>query len=425
MWFKIWIFLTFTTCQILAADISLSNQEANENERLGKVLPIFQVVRFPNDVCTGSTRNGTCYTAEECSSKSGTNEGSCASGFGVCCVFKASCGGTITANNSYIVQSAVTTLTSPCTYKVCPCSTDICRIRYDFTTNTLANQDGSFTAVASTAATTATAPLPSASQVSHSAGSCIIDQMSISAPGSVGSPIICGTNGGQHMIIDSTGTECQTVNVNIGASTTVSRTWDIYVTQFTCGQQDISGPPGCLQFYTGATGLIKNFGFPSSYSGTAAPPAASTHLADQLYSVCMRREKGMCYICYAPWYINGAMGTFGLSQATAIDDSDSLVGSDCIDDYITIPMGTTAAIAAITTPVAGLNRYCGRNLNTVRARMDAASVCSRAYPFTLKVRTDDHEDCIDTALKKANICEYNGLPSGTLGFALGFEQKSC
>ena len=27
------------------------------------VLPIFQVVRFPNDVCTGTTRNGTCFTA--------------------------------------------------------------------------------------------------------------------------------------------------------------------------------------------------------------------------------------------------------------------------------------------------------------------------------------------------------------------------
>ena len=28
------------------------------------VLPIFQVVRFPNDVCAGSSRNGTCYTGK-------------------------------------------------------------------------------------------------------------------------------------------------------------------------------------------------------------------------------------------------------------------------------------------------------------------------------------------------------------------------
>ena len=32
--------------------------------------------------------NGTCYTAEECSDKKGKASGSCANGFGVCCVSK-------------------------------------------------------------------------------------------------------------------------------------------------------------------------------------------------------------------------------------------------------------------------------------------------------------------------------------------------
>merc|ERR1711874_318058 len=58
--------------------------EEDVRERDGKVLPVFQVVKFPNDVCAGATRNGTCYTAEECSTKGGTSDGSCASGFGVC-----------------------------------------------------------------------------------------------------------------------------------------------------------------------------------------------------------------------------------------------------------------------------------------------------------------------------------------------------
>ena len=59
------------------------------------------------------------------------------------------------------------------------------------------------------------------------------------------------------MIIDSSGTECQRVNFNIGDSTTTTRQWDIYVTQYTCGQEDQGGPPGCLQYYTGTTGLAK------------------------------------------------------------------------------------------------------------------------------------------------------------------------
>merc|ERR1711881_240273 len=85
----LWLFAILAAVCVEAFE---AEQVANENispetTRDGKILPIFQVVKFPNDVCTGSSRNGTCYTSEECSSKGGSNEGSCASGFGVCCVF--------------------------------------------------------------------------------------------------------------------------------------------------------------------------------------------------------------------------------------------------------------------------------------------------------------------------------------------------
>merc|ERR1711971_1009327 len=99
----------------------------------GKVLPVFQVVKFPNDICAGASKNGTCYTAEECSNKGGTSDGTCASGFGVCCVFTLACGGSASENQTYLVQASVTTLTSPCKYTICPVATNICRIRFDFT----------------------------------------------------------------------------------------------------------------------------------------------------------------------------------------------------------------------------------------------------------------------------------------------------
>merc|ERR1739848_650009 len=80
-----------------------ANAQMNQNEvlegipeRREKLLPIFSVVTFPNDLCvgteSGATRNGTCYTSAECSTKGGTASGSCASGFGVCCVFSLACG---------------------------------------------------------------------------------------------------------------------------------------------------------------------------------------------------------------------------------------------------------------------------------------------------------------------------------------------
>ena len=93
---------------------------------------IFQVVRFPNDVCAASSGlNGTCYTASECSSLGGSASGSCASSFGVCCVFSLSCGASTTANTSYatITTYSTTTDVDPCIYTFCKTSEDVCKLR--------------------------------------------------------------------------------------------------------------------------------------------------------------------------------------------------------------------------------------------------------------------------------------------------------
>merc|ERR1712004_566559 len=76
----------------LAATIlaTLANS-AELRDGAGK-LAIFQVVKFPNIPCevTGGTKNGTCYTSEECSD-----------GYGVCCIFSLGCGSTIAENCTY------------------------------------------------------------------------------------------------------------------------------------------------------------------------------------------------------------------------------------------------------------------------------------------------------------------------------------
>merc|ERR1719225_1842890 len=124
---------------LLIFTVLLDNCYANIDEskpvetRNGKVLPVFQVVRFPNDPCviSGGSKNGTCYTAEECSNKGGTNAGSCASGFGVCCTFTLGCGGSSSENCTYF-DSATTVATGSCKAKICPCNDNICQMRLDF-----------------------------------------------------------------------------------------------------------------------------------------------------------------------------------------------------------------------------------------------------------------------------------------------------
>merc|ERR1712223_1479996 len=104
----------------------------------GKSISIFNVVKFPNDACEGTgDQSGTCYTAEECSSIGGSNAGSCAEGYGVCCTISLTCttgsmSHTTSQNNTHLILAATTTPPQQCNYAICPLSSGICRIRLDF-----------------------------------------------------------------------------------------------------------------------------------------------------------------------------------------------------------------------------------------------------------------------------------------------------
>ena len=118
---------------------------------------LFSVVKFPNDACTATSGLiGTCLTSTECTSRSGTSGGSCAAGFGVCClgrfitvpfyicspVNSATCESStaISQNNTYLrnpsYPSTYPTSTSAktCGYKVSKAASTVCQLRLDFET---------------------------------------------------------------------------------------------------------------------------------------------------------------------------------------------------------------------------------------------------------------------------------------------------
>merc|ERR1711997_29748 len=357
----------FTLVIVCVAEPNVDSEQVSTETREGKVLPVFQVVKFPNDVCAGASRNGTCYTAEECSTKGGTSDGSCASGFGVCCVFTLSCGGSAGENQTYLIQSSVTTLTSPCKYTICPVASDICRIRFDFTTMVLAG------AVAGTVTAAATAVGAAGILNGPLIGKCVDDQFSISGGLGRGSPTICGTNTGYHMIVDAdrTGNTCHTALFNIGGTTATSRSWNVLVTHYACGDTDSSGWPGCLQYYTATANNFANFGFPPTIT---AVTAGVTHLTNQHYDICIRRASGYCYICYSPTIIVAgiAIGTpiaaqisFGLSIGAIAASPSAMISATCTQDWIEVPGADTAAIAAISAAaLTNGGRLCGRALSS-------------------------------------------------------------
>ena len=52
---------------------------------------LFSVVQFPNEECTTALDvnvKGICMNSDECTTRGGTSDGNCASGFGICCRVK-------------------------------------------------------------------------------------------------------------------------------------------------------------------------------------------------------------------------------------------------------------------------------------------------------------------------------------------------
>merc|ERR1711874_932375 len=91
--------------------VSLSHSllhNTSSPSRAPKVFSLFSIVQFPNTASTSTSStysNGTCLTSSECSAKSGSAQGNCAAGFGVCCIFSVSASASsISENLTYIVN---------------------------------------------------------------------------------------------------------------------------------------------------------------------------------------------------------------------------------------------------------------------------------------------------------------------------------
>jgi hypothetical protein len=79
---------------------------------------------------------------------------------------------------------------------------------------------------------------------------------------------------GQHLIVDSDGSTCVTAAFSYGLSSTQSRAYTIKVTQFE-STNEMGGPTGCLQFFTGDTGTVSSFNY-AAVGTSMCPPSCVT-----------------------------------------------------------------------------------------------------------------------------------------------------
>merc|ERR1739838_689025 len=211
-------FRTLALLAILGTSVYALPNESKD----GKAIGIFNVVRFPNDVCnTETAMNGTCYTAEECSDRDGVATGSCADGFGVCCVISLACGATTSENCTYLTLAATATVAGTgCTYTICPASSTVSRIRLDLTMFNIADPFDPDTTGAVAGTTTTDGAL----------GQCTMDTFQVTGSGG-SSPVICGSNDGQHLIVDTDGAACVTAAFSFGMDT-ATRNYRIHAIQY-------------------------------------------------------------------------------------------------------------------------------------------------------------------------------------------------
>lgn len=393
---------------------SCVNAEEETYSRDKKNLPVFQVVKFPNDACsvTGGSKNGTCYTAEECSNKGGVNAGSCASGFGVCCTFTLTCGGSSSENCTYF-DSATSQGTGACRAQICKINSDICQIRLDFSTFVITGPS----------TTTLSVGKMISGQTNLAAGKevgdvtqCLTDTFTITNQNTV--PVICGTNSGFHVYFDASDScnslDFQLGNVAKGVSASATYSWSIKVNQYSCDYENLA-PSGCTQYHFGssATNYVQTFNYQSG---------SGKHLADQTQVICVRREAGNCQVCWSADAVGDVEVSGGTGAAKGVvkgtlccnygADGNKIITASGGYDCILIPGAT---LAGVLKP----NKICGNNMGIINAAGETnATVCSKTLPFRIIFKTDAYEGWVD-----GSADEVGG--GGNTGFKIRYFQQTC
>ncbi|XP_064078338.1 uncharacterized protein LOC135195791 [Macrobrachium nipponense] len=258
------VFFTFVATSFLLGvqgNLNFSGWELPSFRSLFNHFPLapLTIVRIYNDKCdAGDGRNGTCLAKVECYKKKGVVRGTCALGFGVCCLMTAAENGIAFGNNTLLYKDKFGGGVD-ITYTIMRMSKKICQYRIDVKRLIMYEVEVD--------------------------GSCRYDYMLVNQDTKFKK--VCGMTENVHYYIDVKDTVIFTFHTDPGQ--TQIREWEIYVSQYTC---DMGAPDGCGQWYWGATNKIDIW-------NNIDP--ANTHwyyLDNQHYTICVRWEAGYCTITY-------------------------------------------------------------------------------------------------------------------------------
>ena len=390
---------------------------SNKNSKIPKFLNLITWVKFDNTECAATSGdNGTCFTSNECSEIGGVADGTCATGFGVCCVLQVcfldyymdlllspqyNCGSKTNYNSTYFLNnnypSTFNTI-GQCSISVEKVNTDVCQLRLDFDEMDLSQPD------------------PTTHQ-------CTSDRFVVTGGAPV--PIICGRNTGEHMYIDA-GSGNSPTSLTFITTGSFERAFKMKISQIECGAVN-RGVEGCLQYHTGVSGTIRSFNYMD---------AEGLQLSNQEYSVCVRHERGFCGISYTacPDPLHTISESFTISKPASA--GEVMVGdTTCTTDWISIPCATTSTAGSAmqasgstpgtqdSRPLLSLlcfsgtcvERICGEVFCSVTNHPTPSMHCpiySFVRPFAVRVHLDKDE-------------QDEGTPANNRGFCLEYVQQPC
>ncbi|VEN43794.1 unnamed protein product [Callosobruchus maculatus] len=355
---------------------------SDSDTRYPRVLNFFPVPVEEECSSNDGRRKGTCMNTYECKIKGGKSYGFCALGFGVCCVFTASCEAEVRNNITYFINPHFPDLDTQklaCPLTVHKMDDEIAQLRLEFIHFNLG-------------------------QPNRKTGECQEDIFLMTAE-NASTLKICGYNSGQHVYYDVENVnEPIKLTMNLSRKA-VSRLWEIRIVQVPFSQR---APSGCLQYYQGKTGIIQTMNFADN----------GRHLTNQDYEVCIRQEEGVCNIVYEPCHDNAFRISPNNDGASSTDgDVGSGFGGisegremDACDDKITLPCDSDDLITMGNQGVGYCKMvHCGSSLcpnGETPCRIE-----SSATPFVIGVH-------FGPSAKEES-------PEDNLGMCLTYEQLPC
>ncbi|XP_063826746.1 uncharacterized protein LOC135076197 isoform X1 [Ostrinia nubilalis] len=316
-----------------------------------KFLEVFEVVEFEHVTCISSSGlEGTCLHEYECQSNGGSTMGTCADGYGTCCVTLFSCDGKSSEPVGWFTNPGFPTPSADrisCTFTLNKASDDITQIRLDFATFEL---------------------------LGPTAGTCQQDQFVVSGQNTNSYvPILCGINTGQHVFIEVGDTDGP-IYLSVQTASPESRLYSIKVTQLGSADE-LTAPTGCLQYYTEPQGFLESFNFRDR--SEIGIPRAPSYLNNLNYAMCIRRAAETCSVTY-----------------TNVDYMQ-IVNYD-LDGLPVIPHGQ-AGVEIFNCPsdwlLISATRLCGDRLNDGAVlqdfSLDAPVTDSNAGPIAIWFRSDE------------------------------------